>query len=158
MRSGCWTRRIAGSSSPPPACRCCHCPGSSTAPTSAACTNWRIGSRNRVSYESGPQQAASAQASGAAMTGPKLDLGPVLADNRTKIVVTCGSGGVGKTTTAAAMALWAADAGRKVAVLTIDPAKRLAQALGLAELDNDPRRVEIDLPAGGELWAMMLDT
>ena len=45
------------------------------------------------------------------MTGPKLDLGPLLADNRTKIVVTCGSGGVGKTTTAAAMALWAADAG-----------------------------------------------
>ena len=65
------------------------------------------------------------------MTGPRLDLGPVLADNRTKIVVTCGSGGVGKTTTAAAMALWAADAGRKVAVLTIDPAKRLAQSLGL---------------------------
>ncbi len=89
----------------------------------------------------------------------KLDLAPVLADPRTKIVVTCGSGGVGKTTTAASMALWAADAGRKVAVLTIDPAKRLAQSLGLAELDNDPRRVEIELadPAG-ELWAMMLDT
>ena len=59
--------------------------------------------------------------------------------------MTCGSGGVGKTTTAAAMALWAADAGRKVAVLTIDPAKRLAQSLGLEELDNDPRRVDVAL-------------
>ena len=89
----------------------------------------------------------------------KLDLGPVLADRRTRIVVTCGSGGVGKTTTAAAMALWAADAGRKVAVLTIDPAKRLAQSLGLEELDNDPRRVDVQLAdADGELWAMMLDT
>ena len=93
------------------------------------------------------------------MTRAKLDLGPVLADRRTRIVVTCGSGGVGKTTTAAAMALWAADAGRKVAVLTIDPAKRLAQALGLAELDNEPRRVDIELADdAGELWAMMLDT
>ena len=67
-----------------------------------------------------------------------LDLGAMLANTKTKIVVTCGSGGVGKTTTAAAMALWAADSGRKVAVLTIDPAKRLAQSLGLDELDNDP--------------------
>ena len=88
-----------------------------------------------------------------------LDLGAVLADSRTRIVVTCGSGGVGKTTTAAAMALWAADAGRKVAVLTIDPAKRLAQSLGLQELDNDPRRVDVELAdANGQLWAMMLDT
>jgi len=87
-----------------------------------------------------------------------LDLGPVLADDRTRIVVTCGSGGVGKTTTAAAMALWAAEAGRKVAVLTIDPAKRLAQSLGLQELDNEPRKVEVDLAGDGELWAMMLDT
>ena len=93
------------------------------------------------------------------MSGPKLDLAPVLADPRTRIVVTCGSGGVGKTTTAAAMALWAADSGRKVAVLTIDPAKRLAQSLGMDELDNDPRRVEVELAGDdGELWAMMLDT
>ncbi len=94
-----------------------------------------------------------------ASTNPLLDLGPVLADPRTKIVVTCGSGGVGKTTTAAAMALWAADAGRNVAVLTIDPAKRLAQSLGLRELDNDPRRVDVPLAhPDGQLWAMMLDT
>lgn len=95
--------------------------------------------------------------SGAAAT--PLDLGPILRDERTSIVVTCGSGGVGKTTTAAAMALWAADTGRKVAVLTIDPAKRLAQSLGLRELDNDPRRVDVPLAhADGQLWAMMLDT
>ena len=93
------------------------------------------------------------------MSGRLLALGPVLADSRTRIVVTCGSGGVGKTTTAAAMALLAADAGRKVAVLTIDPARRLAQSLGLEELDNDPRRVDVELAdPGGELWAMMLDT
>jgi len=93
------------------------------------------------------------------MSGRLLDLGQVLADRRTRIVVTCGSGGVGKTTTAAAMALLAADAGRKVAVLTIDPARRLAQSLGLEELDNDPRRVDVELAdPGGELWAMMLDT
>ena len=54
----------------------------------------------------------------------------------------CGSGGVGKTTTAAALALRAAERGRDVVVLTIDPARRLAQSLGLTELDNDPRPVE----------------
>ena len=95
----------------------------------------------------------------AATPRPALDLGPILRDSRTSIVVTCGSGGVGKTTTAAAMALWAADAGRNVAVLTIDPAKRLAQSLGLRELDNDPRQVDVPLASpDGQLWAMMLDT
>ncbi|MBM9467386.1 ArsA family ATPase [Nakamurella sp. YIM 132084] len=91
-----------------------------------------------------------------------MDLAALLTDRATKVVVTCGSGGVGKTTTAAALALWAADAGRKVAVLTIDPARRLAQSLGLDELDNDPRRVELpadtDTDTSGELWAMMLDS
>ena len=88
---------------------------------------------------------------------PPLDLRALVEDPTTRVVVTCGSGGVGKTTTAAAMALAAADAGRKVAVLTIDPAKRLAQSLGLTELDNVPRQVDIgDSP--GQLWAMMLDT
>jgi anion-transporting ArsA/GET3 family ATPase len=87
------------------------------------------------------------------------DLGALLRDPATRVVVTCGSGGVGKTTTAAAMALFAADAGRKVAVLTIDPAKRLAQSMGLAELDNDPRPVDVDLEdPSGQLAAMMLDT
>ena len=58
-------------------------------------------------------------------------------------MVCCGSGGVGKTTTSAALALAAAEAGRTVVVLTIDPARRLAQSLGLVELDNEPRRVEV---------------
>jgi len=94
------------------------------------------------------------------MTGRKpLDLFSVLTDPKIRVVVTCGSGGVGKTTTAAAMALHAAGTGRKVAVLTIDPARRLAQSLGLGELDNEPRRVRVEQAGDtGELWAMMLDT
>ncbi len=70
----------------------------------------------------------------------------------------CGAGGVGKTTTAAALGLRAAERGRKVVVLTIDPARRLAQSMGIDSLDNTPRRVKgIDDSAGGELHAMMLD-
>lgn len=72
------------------------------------------------------------------------------------IIVCTGSGGVGKTTTSAALALRAAEMGRKVVVCTIDPAKRLAQAMGIGDLDNEPRRVEG--VTGGELHAMMLDT
>ena len=87
-----------------------------------------------------------------------LDLDAVLADRHTRIVVCCGSGGVGKTTTAAALALRAAECGRRVCVLTIDPARRLAQSLGLVELDNTPRPVAgLDTSAGGHLDAMMLD-
>ena len=58
---------------------------------------------------------------------PVLDLDAVALDPGTRIVVCCGSGGVGKTTTAAAIGLRAAEAGRTVVVLTIDPARRLAQ-------------------------------
>nr|WP_192756460.1 ArsA family ATPase [Actinopolymorpha pittospori] len=73
-------------------------------------------------------------------------------------MVCCGSGGVGKTTTAAALGVRAAERGRRVVVLTIDPARRLAQAMGLPELDDTPRRVEgIDTKKGGHLDAMMLD-
>ncbi|MDX6248967.1 MAG: hypothetical protein QOF10_2327 [Kribbellaceae bacterium] len=87
-----------------------------------------------------------------------LDLDALIDDPATRIVVTCGSGGVGKTTTAAALALRAAERGRKVVVLTIDPARRLAQSLGLTELDNTPRAVkEVDDSKGGRLDAMMLD-
>jgi anion-transporting ArsA/GET3 family ATPase len=74
-----------------------------------------------------------------------------------RMVICAGSGGVGKTTTAAAVALGLAERGKRVAVVTIDPARRLANALGLDELDNEPRRVDLDLEGGGELWAMMLD-
>ena len=88
----------------------------------------------------------------------RLDIDGVLADRDTSILVCCGSGGVGKTTTAAALALRAAEQGRTVCVLTIDPARRLAQALGLVELDNTPRAVRgFDASAGGALDAMMLD-
>ena len=59
-----------------------------------------------------------------------------------QIIVCCGSGGVGKTTTAAALALRGAERGRKTVVLTIDPARRLAQSLGLTALDNTPRSVD----------------
>ncbi|MFF6874647.1 ArsA family ATPase [Streptomyces sp. NPDC012474] len=87
-----------------------------------------------------------------------LDVDPLLEDPKTRIVVCCGSGGVGKTTTAAALGLRAAERGRKVVVLTIDPARRLAQSMGIDSLDNTPRRVKgIDDSAGGELHAMMLD-
>jgi anion-transporting ArsA/GET3 family ATPase len=89
---------------------------------------------------------------------PFLDIDKIIGDRGTKIIICCGSGGVGKTTTSAAIALRAAEAGRKVAVLTIDPARRLAQSLGVGELDNTPRPVPmIGTAAGGSLDAMMLD-
>jgi anion-transporting ArsA/GET3 family ATPase len=89
----------------------------------------------------------------------------LLANPRIRIVVCCGAGGVGKTTTAAALGLRAAERhGRRTVVLTIDPARRLAQSLGLTELDNTPRQVKgvdgCQRPDGtgrGELHAMMLD-
>ena len=72
---------------------------------------------------------------------PVLDVDGLLKDPEVKVIVTCGSGGVGKTTTAAALALRAAEQGRRAVVLTIDPARRLAQSLGLVALDNTPRQV-----------------
>jgi anion-transporting ArsA/GET3 family ATPase len=87
---------------------------------------------------------------------PALDIDRLL--DSADIVVCCGSGGVGKTTTAAALGLRAAERGRAVVVLTIDPARRLAQSMGLTELDNTPRAVPgVDTSAGGRLDAMMLD-
>src|ERR1700710_2255404 len=73
-----------------------------------------------------------------------------------KVIVTCGRGGVGKTTTAAALGLRAAEQGRQVVVLTIDPARRLAQSLGLSQLDNTPRAAP-GISGDGALLAMMLD-
>jgi anion-transporting ArsA/GET3 family ATPase len=95
---------------------------------------------------------------------PALDLDALITDPSARVLVCCGSGGVGKTTTAAALALRAADHGRCAVVLTIDPARRLAQSLGLRELGNHPHRVDTgngntggNGDSGGELHAMMLD-
>ncbi|HNM97544.1 MAG TPA: ArsA family ATPase, partial [Marmoricola sp.] len=91
-------------------------------------------------------------------TAPDLDIDSLLADRGTRIIVCCGSGGVGKTTTSAALALRAAEQGRKVVVLTIDPARRLAQSMGIEALDNTPRPVPgAGEESGGSLDAMMLD-
>jgi anion-transporting ArsA/GET3 family ATPase len=87
---------------------------------------------------------------------PGLAIDPLLENPATRIIVCCGAGGVGKTTTAAALGVRAAERGRKVVVLTIDPARRLAQSMGIDELDNTPRRVE-GVKGPGELHAMMLD-
>ena len=82
---------------------------------------------------------------------------------RKEVVICAGSGGVGKTTTSAAIAAGVAAQGRSAAVLTIDPAKRLANSLGLSELGNEERQVDpvlldaAGLGGEGELWAMMLD-
>ncbi len=90
-----------------------------------------------------------------------LDVDALLDDRSRGIIVCCGSGGVGKTTSSAALALRAAERGRKVVVLTIDPARRLAQSMGVVELGNVPTAVS-GLSAegkarGGSLDAMMLD-
>src|SRR3954468_20992564 len=82
-----------------------------------------------------------------------------------RAVICAGSGGVGKRTTSAAIAGGMAARGKKVDVLTIDPAKRLADSLGLPELGNTERQVDpqlfqrcgVAVAEGGELWAMMLD-
>jgi anion-transporting ArsA/GET3 family ATPase len=87
---------------------------------------------------------------------PVLDVDELLDDPATRVLVCCGAGGVGKTTTSAALALRAAERGRRTVVLTIDPAKRLAQALGLQTLSNEPGRVA-GTTGAGELHAMMLD-
>src|SRR6202034_1868894 len=89
--------------------------------------------------------------------GPALEVDRLLDDRRTRIIVCCGSGGVGKTTTAAAIGLRAAERGRHVVVLTVDPARRLAQSMGLSSLDNTPRLVPGVTGSGGSLHAMMLD-
>ena len=92
-----------------------------------------------------------------------LDIDALLDDRQTRIIVCCGSGGVGKTTTSAALALRAAERGRKVVVLTIDPARRLAQSMGIEQLDNTPRPVpgaggpSTSSGTDGHLDAMMLD-
>jgi anion-transporting ArsA/GET3 family ATPase len=95
---------------------------------------------------------------GHGVRAPQLDMDRIIDDRRTRIIVCCGSGGVGKTTAAAAIGLRAAERGRQACVLTVDPARRLAQSMGLTSLDNTPRRVDgVDGASGGSLHAMMLD-
>src|SRR5271167_4729022 len=103
------------------------------------------------------------------MAPVKLDMDRLIDDRRTRIIVCCGSGGVGKTTIAAAIGLRAAQHGRHVVVLTVDPARRLAQSMGLTSLDNTPRLVHGIGPderahqegngadSTGSMHAMMLD-
>ncbi|HEY2640674.1 MAG TPA: ArsA family ATPase [Streptosporangiaceae bacterium] len=100
---------------------------------------------------------------------PALNVDRLIDDRRTRVIVCCGSGGVGKTTIAAAIGLRAAQHGRHVVVLTVDPARRLAQSMGLTSLDNTPRLVHGISPedqphqegnganSAGSLHAMMLD-
>ena len=100
------------------------------------------------------------------MATGKRTKAPGLADRLAgrSVIVTLGAGGVGKTTTSAALALGLALRGGRIAVVTIDPARRLASALGLEELSGEPRRIDTEALATagrqmkGELWAMMLDT
>jgi anion-transporting ArsA/GET3 family ATPase len=94
---------------------------------------------------------APAQPDGTAVVN--LGLAELIGDR--SVVVCCGSGGAGKTTVSAAIAVAGAEAGRKACVVTIDPARRLADALGLEHLENTPKR--IDGPWPGELHAVMLD-
>ncbi|MEU3222550.1 ArsA family ATPase [Streptomyces sp. NPDC006976] len=102
--------------------------------------------------------AGAGQETSTAAPAPSLDTDALIDDPDIRIIVCCGSGGVGKTTTAAALGVRAAERGRKVVVLTIDPARRLAQSMGIDSLDNVPRRVKgIEGEDAGELHAMMLD-
>lgn len=84
-----------------------------------------------------------------------FDVAELLADREVRVIVTCGTGGVGKTSVSAALAVAAAESGRHVVLVTVDPAKRLATALGLAGLGGEPQPV----PGitGGSLDALMLD-
>ena len=113
----------------------------------------------------GPELAggavAGAEVAGAEVPGAEVagGLDGSVAPPVSRVVVCVGPGGVGKTTTAAALALRAARSGLRACVVTIDPARRLADALGIADVGNEPHHVPApaDGPWSGQLWAVMLD-
>ncbi|MFJ3090846.1 ArsA family ATPase [Streptomyces sp. NPDC086838] len=114
--------------------------------------------RTKAGADGGTRAEAGADGGTRTKAVPALDTDALIDDPDIRIIVCCGSGGVGKTTTAAALGVRAAERGRKVVVLTIDPARRLAQSMGIDSLDNVPRRVKgIEGEGAGELHAMMLD-
>lgn len=114
-------------------------------------------SRAPASHAERTAPAASPHAARLVLPRAALSLEPLLRSRR--VILCVGSGGVGKTTTTAALGLAAARRGKKVLCLTIDPARRLANSLGLPRFGNEA--VAVDLPGevegGGQLWAMMLD-
>ena len=137
------------------------CPASRAASTWAASTSWPPTSSDKdCAHDERPQPrprrppVGPATGRAARWTSTRCST-----TRRTGIIVCCGSGGVGKTTTSAALALRAAERGRKVVVLTIDPARRLAQSMGIEALDNTPRPVVgvDDRRRAAALDAMMLD-
>src|SRR5262245_12702106 len=96
------------------------------------------------------------------MSDPPRGLASLLASRRVLLVVGCG--GVGKTTTTAALGLAAARSGKRVLCLTIDPARRLAQSLGLEAMTTEAQRIDPErfaragLEVSGSMTVMMLDT
>ena len=132
-----------------------HLPMLPVAGLDAADVAGLAGALRRGAPVSAARRRRVTRASPARWRGVRVSLDAAVAG--AAVIVCCGSGGVGKTTTAAVIGLHAARAGQRAVVVTIDPARRLADALGLAEgLAAEPQRIELD--AAGELWAMMLDT
>ena len=122
-------------------------------PTGAASSS----AASSASAASSPAASSPAASSSSGPSSPGADLAELL--RSAGVLVCAGSGGVGKTTTAAALAAEGARAGRRAVVVTIDPARRLADALGLGHLTNEPREVAGDWrDRGGSLHALMLDT
>src|SRR5256886_6503513 len=101
-----------------------------------------------------PQDSASGTPGEVELRPNRLEVDRLLDDPRTRIIVCCGSGGVGKTTTAAALGLRAAERGRHVVGLTVDPARRLAQSMGPTSLDNRSEEHTPELQSQSKSYAL----